>query len=250
MNTRQEQSAQDARWQPAAEPERPQYLPEGILRMLNELREAIAGGKVDLVCSTYLALREVTGVGRAEELLRQTDGPDQPPAHEAVIASFSFRPCYMCSDGVLACTTCNGSGMVDRFSCPQCNGLGVDSCQFCLGTGWTDSDDVPEELRHDIVRRRMRHIVKSAAKLGKLTERDLRGAKRLTEAQKRELAAWLLRIQARLAKLPDEDLTDSHPEAMDLNGSASHSRRALAQRIERLLKELTPGKPGQTSLAE
>ena len=46
--------------------------------------------------------------------------------------------CWACAgsgNGPFACSACNGSGLINGFTCHVCNGRGRSKCTVCGGTG-------------------------------------------------------------------------------------------------------------------
>lgn len=208
---------------------------------LKKLAEAIAERKVEPICSAYLTLRRVAGEIPPREIPDRVDRSvtsKSNSAREIIISAFSHRHCVMCSDGVTPCRTCSGSGTVEDFECPTCDGLGVETCSFCAGAGWCDHNEIPDEIRPAAVNRRIKHVKKEFARLDRISKTDMPALlERLQPEQRRELATSLLRLQARLADLAGVK-TDN-----DNNDEYVARFIAWAERIKRFLEAIKSSHP-------
>jgi hypothetical protein len=127
----------------------------------------------------------------------------------------------MCEDGTMPCRTCDGSGSLDRFPCPSCQGLGVEACAFCQGTGWNDRQETPEELRRAVLLRQVRHVEKDLSRLATVCNgRTMAGARRMPVENRREIAGWLIRLQARTADVA-ASLDGMEPQQVARFGAAA-----------------------------
>ncbi len=170
-----------------------------------ELRRAIHGKDVDAVCNAYLALREVGRGMNVEKLLTSAASS----AGAAVVTGFAARRCFMCEDGTVPCEQCDGQGRTDDDrSCVRCDGLAVTACGFCAGVGWSDASVIPGEVVQAVRKRQLAMVRKDLQRLGTAVA-NLTGARirRLPSEQRISLAAWLIRLQARLAELAKADGT-------------------------------------------
>ncbi len=211
----------------------------GFDEALKNLAEAIAERKVEPICTAYLALRHVAGKTPLIEILKQVDRTVSSKSGSAlamIISAFSHRQCVMCSSGAAPCRTCSGSGTSEGFECPTCDGLGVETCSFCAGTGWSDRHDIPDEIRPAAVNRRIKHAKKELARLDRISEADIPASvKQLQPQQQSELASSLLRLQARLTSLA----------GVEVGNDAEHIARFRvgAERIRRFLEVLRAKHP-------
>ena len=208
----------------------------GFGRALRDLAGALSHRQVEEICTSYLGLREqVDGMSLAE-LLGQVEREAGDQAMGLIVSAFSHRRCYMCKDGTVPCKTCDGTGSVDRFSCPQCDGLGVEPCSFCLGSSWTDRDAVPVEIRQAVLKHHVARVEKNLARLARLSPEALTSAAKLPPGKRTEVVTWLFRLQGRLV-----DLARSVKD----NGSEKAARYGImAAKIEKLLEALRAQKTG------
>lgn len=178
------------------------------------LREAARQKKVHPICTAYQKLHDrAAGLnGRGlPGLIRKALGPR---GEKLIISAFSHHRCFMCDNGTVPCRPCEGRGKIeeDRI-CPQCDGLGFCKCDFCRGTGWTDRDTIPPELRTPVLHRQLLHVRSELAPLAKALARfkpsDIRD---LAPERIRALAARLMREQARLTELTDTKVLDNTDE--------------------------------------
>lgn len=207
--------------------------PSAVGQALAEVGRALAGRKVELICTAYLALRRSGRGTNLKELLTCVERVHGPKALAMIISAFSHRRCLMCEEGVAACQTCDGTGTVDRFSCPSCDGLGILPCTFCLGAGWSSPDEIPDEFSKGVLRRRVSHLAKSIRRLAKLPGPDKLAAPGALPLEKRkQLVAWLVRLQARLNSLA----------AAPVETWGDHTSRygELAGRIDGILEAIRP----------
>ena len=189
---------------------------------LAELADALVAGKTEPICAAYLTLRRLEHgiepgalLGRIERALG-----DQAPA--AILSAFSRRHCFMCDRGTNPCHTCEGTGLVDRFRCPNCEGLGVEACMFCLSSGWSPLEDMPEELRPAVRRLRTAQLRKELDRLAALPmDRALASARKAGPEKRRDLARWLLRLLGRVNVLGNRQA-----ERGPLPGAEEATRRA------------------------
>ena len=208
-------------------------LPRHFEEALKELGSAIASKKVEPICTSYLALRRAGHAMPLHEFVSHIESAHGRTAQAVVISAFSHRKCFMCEDGGTVCQTCHGSGQVDRFMCPQCDGLGLQPCTFCLGTSWNDPNEVPGELRKGVFRRQVAHVEKDAARLSKLPDvSKLKSAGSFSPAKRGQIVSWLVRLRARL-----NSLTGS---PVDSEANRAVRYEALGRRIGGILEALVP----------
>lgn len=212
----------------------------GFEQALRDLAEAISELKVEPICTSYLALRQEAREMTAGELLGRVEQAAGERAKEVIVSAFSRRRCFMCKDGTVPCQTCDGTGTVDRFPCPQCEGLSVEPCSFCLGSSWTDRDEIPVEVRRAVLKRRGAHVEKDITRLVGLARGAWASAERLAPEKRTEIGAWLMRLQSRLNDLA---------KAVSDNGDEKAARfGAMAAEIDKLLASIQvrrtpPGEP-------
>lgn len=168
---------------------------------LEELGRALASRQVEAICGGYLAVRRLVSGGTARELLDRINQQLGPTSETAIVAAFGHRHCFMCEDGAVDCPSCRGTGLVDGYLCPHCDGLGLETCTFCSGTGWSDKAEIPEEIRRMAVAKRVTHVLHEMERLEKITPDQAKLASDLASGQRRHLQGWLLRIQARSTNL-------------------------------------------------
>lgn len=211
----------------------------GFGKALKNLAEAITERKVEPVCAAYLALRHVAGKIPPNEIPGQVDRfitAKSGSAQELIISAFSHRHCLMCSNGMESCRTCDGSGIVEDYECPTCDGLGVEICSFCAGTGWCDYNDIPDEIRLAAVHRRIKHVKKELARLDRISEADIPALlEQLKPQQRHKLASSLLRLQARLTDLAGIKADNKDEYAARFS--------AWAERIKRFTEALRAKQP-------
>lgn len=202
--------------------------PASFSQAMDQLRQAVESHKVESLCTSYMLLRRAASGMSQLELLKAVQGSLGDPALSAVVSAFAHRQCFMCQDGASVCQTCKGSGTVDRFSCPACDGLTVESCTFCMGTAWNDRGEVPAELRKLVTNRQKLHLEKDIQALPRITQQLRQVGESISQHNKQQVASWLYRIQARLTNLAGEE-----------KGTQTAARYAqLAAQVESLLEQL------------
>jgi len=202
---------------------------EGIRAVLTELRRAVREKKVDGICAAYQTLRELTdaqGPGRAMELVPKALGEK---GAEIVISAFSFRRCFMCSNGTVECEQCGGTGeAAPGESCPHCDGLGLVLCNFCRGTGWADPETVPEELASAVHLRQLSHVRREVRELAKsIKGMRIEELPQLSAARRRALAGELMRVSARMSELASDEELAKNERTADLGSMVSRIDKIL-----------------------
>ncbi len=211
----------------------------GFDEAMKNLVEAIAERKVEPIRIAYLGLRSANGKVPTREILDsvgQSITAKSGSVWEMIVSAFSHGHCVMCNNGVSPCRTCQGSGMVNDYICPDCDGLGIEVCMFCVGTGWSDLHDIPAEIRPDAVLRRIKHVKKDLAILDKISEADmLASIGKLDQHQQRELVPRLIRLQARLTRMA----------GVEVGNNTEHVARfgAAASRIKHLIEAIRAQHP-------
>lgn len=199
-------------------------------KALAELSNSIAARKVEPICTSYLRMRTLARGMKLEEMFNRIKQASGDEALDAIISAFSHRRCFMCDGGVIPCQACQGRGSTDGVPCLSCDGQGVEVCSFCLGTGWTDYNQIPKELRRAVLLRRFKHVEKDLARLARtVSGKSLDLVNQLSEDQKKEIIVWLIKLQARLRELAE--LGKGKDRRADKFGIA-------AGQIERILKRL------------
>ena len=203
----------------------------GFDEAMKNLVEAVSERKVEPIRIAYLALRSANGKIPTSEILECVDRSVTSKSgsiREMIVSAFSHGHCVMCDDGVTPCRTCNGSGTVNDYICPDCDGLGIEVCMFCAGTGWSDHHDIPAEIRPDAVLRRIKHVKKDLAILDKVSEADiLASAEKLDPHQRRELASRLIRLQAKLTRMAGVEVGNDTEHVARFHVAASRIKRFL-----------------------
>ena len=198
-------------------------------KALDELVNAIASRKVEPICAAYFRLRSKARM-KLEEMFNRIKQAAGDKALEVIVSAFSHRRCFMCDDGVMPCQACQGEGIVDGTPCLNCDGLGLEVCSFCLGTGWADYNQIPRELQRAVLHRRIRHVEKDLARLARtVSGKSLDLVNQLSKDEKKEIIVWLIRLQARLNELAE--LGKGKDKQADKFGIA-------AGQIERILRKL------------
>lgn len=196
---------------------------EGIRAVLAELRQAARAKKVDGICAAYQRLRELTeaqGPDRALALVRKALGEK---GAEIVISAFSYRRCFMCTNGTIECEQCDGTGEGDQEgSCGHCDGLGLVLCSFCRGTGWADPETVPPELASAVHRRQLSHVRREVRELAKsIKGMRIEELPKLPPARRRALAGELMRVSARMSELASDEELAKNERTADLGTMVS-----------------------------
>ncbi|MCK4626161.1 MAG: hypothetical protein KAV00_12665 [Phycisphaerae bacterium] len=203
----------------------------GFDEAMENLVEAISERKVEPIRIAYLGLRSANGKIPTREILDcvgRSITSKSGSVWEMIVSAFSHGHCVMCNDGVSPCRTCHGSGMVNDYVCPDCDGLGIEVCMFCAGTGWSDHHDIPAEIRPDAILRRIKHVKKDLAILDKVSEADmLASAEKLDPHQKRELASRLIRLQARLTRMAGVEVGNDTEHVAPFSAAAARIKRFL-----------------------
>lgn len=200
-------------------------IPQDMQNELTKLREAVDGRKAEAICLAYMALRKSASENHVggEEMFALADRALSRPVVNVIISAFAHRHCPMCQDGMVECGNCETTGIVDtNRSCPDCDGIGMVSCDFCQGTGWAPPDMLVPEVTPEICKKQQLVDV----------EKDLRDLKpimvefgrekrdQLTSELRHNLQKWTMRLRARLNSLiQDEDLGLSAEEKNRLLGA-------------------------------
>jgi hypothetical protein len=190
---------------------------------------AIARRKIEPICVSYVALRRASGKRSTRELLDRLETSVGREGLALLISAFSHRRCYMCARGVNPCRTCEGSGRsADGGACLQCDGLAVEACDFCGGSGLSDAAVIPEEFRLRACEQRLARVDRQIHQLFRMPlPAEVRNA-RLDPAQRAELAGWLIRILGRVADLTALTSGNGHTERFE---SATRRARAMLEAI-------------------
>ena len=181
-----------------------------LARALTELGRAIANGRhSETVCAGYQGLRAAAGHMHmsAEELFRIADRALGLSTKEEVVTAHARRWCFMCAKGTVPCDSCGGLGRTaDEGKCAACNGMGVNLCSFCNGTGWADRQTIPAEIKKEVLQKQLR-AVKEGLKVLKEKEKYFtpEAVAALNEPARRRISAWLMRLQVRLRDLAGSD---------------------------------------------
>jgi hypothetical protein len=225
----------DSNFGQARPAEIPTGLSEGMRKALLAFREAVQSKKVEPICTTYRALREVASGMKLKDLVQLADQATGLSTLNVVVSAFSHLHCFMCNDGALICDQCEGTGKLDREpQCPQCDGFGVVPCNFCRGGGLADRSVIPPELRKAVLERQLAHVRRDLKHLAE-TQADLAVVKinAQPQPQRRATIAWLLRLHARITDLA------RFTEIVDPEERARLSSAAL--KIAKHLEALTQG---------
>jgi len=172
---------------------------------LAELKLAVDERHVEPICSAYQGLRATARGMSVREVIAAIDEYVGANAMAAIISAYSHRECFMCRGGQATCDQCKGTGFVEPGRvCLSCDGKGVIVCGFCRGTGLADFDTVPSELKKAVLDRQLVHVRRELAQL-KDRYPDLSTEKLLAmpDDQRRQMARWLIRLQARLSTMMD-----------------------------------------------
>ncbi len=211
----------------------------GFDEAMRDLAETIAGRKVEPIRIAYMALRKAAGKMPPHEILEHVDRAvttQAGSARQMIYSAFSHGHCVMCSNGIAPCRTCDGSGTVNDYVCPDCDGTGVEICSFCAGTNWSDRHEIPDEIRPAAVSRRIKHAEKDLARLDRMSEADMPASVgKLQTQQRRKLASRLLRLQARLTNLAGVEVGSNTEHVARFHEGAS--------RIERFIEALRAKQP-------
>lgn len=207
-------------------------VPEGLSleQAMDMLRQAAAQKKVDPICAAYLTLRRAAKGMKLAELFALADQALDAPSQILIVSAFSHQRCYMCSDGTVACPTCGGTGLAEPGRrCTKCDGLPV-PCGLCRGTNWSGPEGVPAELSRAVRGRQWVRVRAEVERLDATLQRDLaQYIFRLGFPGRQTLAAWLMRLQARLGDLA---AAGAIPQA-----EQEQAQRA-GQLIDQLIEEL------------
>ncbi len=176
----------------------PPEQPTSFEAALDRLAQAVARRKAEPICIAYLLLRRA---GRGMSVRKVLDAADKATGGKArgvIVSAYTQRRCYMCRDGSSRCKTCQGTGAAEGKPCPQCDGLGVEPCDFCMGAAWSDLDQVPPELRPAVAHRRLAHVEKELRRLSRLPGPEQLRSMQINPDQRSRLATWLMRLRGRL----------------------------------------------------
>ncbi len=219
----------------------------GLNHALAELSKAAGARDVEGVCGAYQGVRRAARGMSVREMLDEAAGALGNSATELIVSAYSHRRCFMCSDGAVACDQCEGTGQVEEGRlCPACDGLGLMSCPFCQGTGWPDRDTVPSELREAValhqagsVHRDVRRLSETFAVLSRV---DVR---RLAPRRRREITAWLRKLEARLSRLSSDGVITDADERDRMTAAA----KRIETYVETLQNRKAPRAPERSPAA-
>ncbi len=202
---------------------------------LGNLVAAIARRKIEPICVAYMEFRRSAGPRAVKHLLARLNQSVGRLGLVLVAQAFSRRRCYMCDAGSGRCRSCDGTGSDQGRPCFQCDGLGVERCDFCMGSGLADIDSAPEEFRAEAAELRLERLEKELAKLEHIPRAKVLHLKRFTANNRGELASWLIRLRGRLAT----------PTGLASGNGHEHAERLAeaGERIDRLLEALRPDVP-------
>jgi hypothetical protein len=207
---------------------------DALDKALAELGEAIAHGRAQHVCSALQALRAAARQTPLDELFDLADRALGVSTRPAVVAAYSRRGCFMCTDGSLPCDQCDGTGQAEQGrDCPHCDGTGTTLCGFCNGTSWADRETVPTKLRQAVLDRQLQHVRRQLRKLNEtLPQTGMDECRQWTREQRRQLLGWLRRLQARARDLGETEAPHDQRQRAYL--------REQADKIEQCMKALQP----------
>ncbi len=193
---------------------------------LGKLEEGLARHHHQGICLGYELLCRATGSMTIEERFDLIDKVLGPGMRETVVLGFSRRQCFMCSDGTFDCDQCGGTGKDAGIGkCPTCDGLGFVPCDYCRGTGWTDVEIVPEQLRSVVMQERKDHILHSMIRLTRKKEHINRDEIRhLDTIAYRKLISWVMRMYARLIDFANSPTTKDEQERQRFLTHAENAR--------------------------
>jgi len=217
----------------ATEP-RQEFSPR-FLSAMAEFVRAVNQGRSEPICSGYMGLRSLAGGVPLRQVFQAIDEAVGGKAGKVIVAAFGRRRCFMCGDGTRPCATCHGTGLVERFRCPNCEGLGVEACPFCLGSGWYANEDMPAEIRDPAHQYRLQRISKDLDCLAEIPlAKAIASARKATPEKRRQWATSLMRLYGKLTVLTRHE-TD---------GDALIQRcRQGIEHIEQILQALRPPTP-------
>lgn len=181
----------------------PTELSDPAMRALDAFAQAARKRSVEAVCSAYEDLRNACRGMTLGEAIALADSATRGKALSLVVSAYSHRHCFMCEAGHVTCDGCDGAGQeLTGRACSHCDGLGLTRCPFCRGTGWSDRQTVPSELRRAVRKRQLDHVLAEAAKLRRwLADHGEQDPLALPDAQRRDLHKRIDRLVARLAEL-------------------------------------------------
>ncbi len=207
----------------------PQGGDDAVERALTNLREAVAEKRVEPICAAYRVFREAVQPDDDEDPFQLIDPEIAEEIRPFIVSAFSHRRCFMCDNGVVHCQQCATAGeLMDGKTCPLCKGFGHVACGFCRGTGWAVRELLPHELAGPVLEKQLVHIHEELTSLletigtGKSDE-----LRELPRDQKRTVAAWLIRVYARLRDLIQHDAIPDEQERARLAGIASRIRKCF-----------------------
>lgn len=202
---------------------------EPARRAIAELRQAIADKRVEPICAAYQALRDALVPGEDGDVLHLIDPKIAEKIKPYIISAFSHRKCFMCEHGVISCQQCETTGnLLDGRVCPICKGYGQAACGFCRGTGWAVREMLPPELNEAVLQKQVAHLHEELGSLSTtIGTGDSEELRKLPPEQKRTVAAWLIRIYARLTDLLQSDAVRDEKEQERLGTIASRIRKCF-----------------------
>ena len=188
-----------------------------VQQALQDFRIAAESRQVESICAAYQGLREAAGeeeltTRQVFHLAKQAVGES---ADKVIVSAFSGNHCFMCNEGSVPCSQCQGSGYTEEDrACPACDGLAITACGFCSGTGWADRTSVPPEVATAVMLHRLYQTRKELKKLAAQAP-QLRDGKihRLPRGERKALAAWLTRMEGQLSELARSIVVDPEEQS-------------------------------------
>ncbi len=210
----------------------PTELSDPAMRVLNAFAQAARKRSVEAVCSAYEDLRHACRGMTLGEVIALADSATRGKALSLVVSAYSHRQCFMCEAGHVACDGCDGTGQeLTGRTCAHCDGLGLARCPFCRGTGWSDQQTIPAELRRAVRSRQLAHVLCEAAQLRRwLADHGQHDPLALPDDQRRDLHTRIDRLVARLTELRHgQEGSATQRKQMEIN----------LRQFTRLLEQLT-----------
>ena len=177
----------------------------GIATALSTLRNAASKDDPELICQAFEILRVAGGNITVNEALRLAGKVLGESATKIIVTAYAGRKCFMCANGTVQCRSCGGAGQIDEARrCASCDGLGLDSCRFCRGTGWADGEGTPQALKQAVTKRQLAAARKELDRLAKaFSGVSAKAIKKLSPQHTASLVAKMLQLHGQVSDLFD-----------------------------------------------
>jgi len=186
------------------EPHGPDPTDARVEAALIELKAAVGSRDVEKICGAYAVVRKRLAGSKVRDMFERVEQTLGPEARRILISSYSHRQCFMCDAGMVACDQCDGTGKLNDRICGSCDGLGIQLCTFCRGTGWADPSTIPGELARSVHEKQFRYVQGELARFKNEVHITPEAFAKADPDLRRKVGSWLMRLEARLADLEEQ----------------------------------------------